>query len=138
MDEKVQATDGTSDEKSSATKRVRPVKMVNVKIVYREGHAALVEFQEKGELKRVVVASKAVDGKQEGKISKDDLEAGAAYGDDFTQVDGVGPELVHELRRIGVWVKADLVGKNSQVRNAIQQAYVVPLFNALLTFAKED
>ena len=112
--------------------------MVNVKIVYREGHAALVEFQEKGELKRVVVASKAVDGKQEGKISKDDLEAGAAYGDDFTQVDGVGPELVHELRRIGVWVKADLVGRNSQVRNAIQQAYVVPLFNALLTFAKED
>jgi predicted flap endonuclease-1-like 5' DNA nuclease len=111
--------------------------MVDVKIIHRDGHAALVEHIVKGEPFRVVVPSVAVEGKQTGKVAKSELDAGHSYGDDFTQIDGVGPELAFELKRIGVWVKADLIACKPQVRNAIQQAYVVPLFNALLEFAKE-
>ena len=138
MEAEVQNTDGSGDEKSSPRKRARPVKMVDVKIVHRDGHATLVEYVDKGEQFRVVVPTKAVEGKQVGKVAKTELEAGTAYGDDFTQIEGVGPELAYELKRIGVWVKADLVGKNRQVKNAIQQAYVVPTLKALLEFAKEE
>lgn len=93
---------------------------------------------DKGEPQRVIVPGNAVEGKQTGTIDKTELEAGLPYGDDFTKVEGVGPELVFQLKRIGVWTKADLIGRNPKVRNAIQQAYVVPLLKALLDFAKEE
>ena len=135
MDEEVQKKDGSGDDKSSARKRVR---YIDVKVIHREGHATLVEWVDKGEAKRAIVPSKAVEGEPTGRIDAKELAAGQPYGDDFTQAEGVGPELAHELKRIGVWVKADLAGKNRQVKNAIQQVYVGPLFSALHEFAKEE
>lgn len=111
-----------------------------VRIVHKEGHAALVEWVEKDVAMRAVVPRKAIEGEDHGwgKVDKKEIEAGMPYGDDFTQVEGVTPELVEELKKVGVWTKEDFLARSHLARRAIQQALVVPMFAALIKFAKED
>lgn len=116
--------------------RKRRRKLIDVKVIRQEGPANLVEWLEGDHLKRVVVPVEAVlDGP---KVDRAELDKGIEYGSDWTSVPGVDDRLVQELHRIGVWTKADLLAKSHLVRKAVQQAYVVPLVQALIEFAKED
>ena len=98
-----------------------------------------MEWDVKGEPMRVTIPVEVVSGmKQVGTLDKAELDAGMPYGDDFTKVDGVTPELIAQLKRNNVWTKEDMLARSHLVRSVIQQVYAVPLMAALLRFAKEE
>ena len=135
MGEEIQEKDGTSDAASGKGKRARRVKLVPVRVVHREGKAALVEWMDKGEPFRVIVPAEMAETK---KVPKDVLEAGYAYGEDWAQVEGVTPLLALELKRVGIWTKDDMRARSHLARAAVTRAFVPQMMKALLKYAREE
>ena len=138
MENEIQATDGGGDEKSSKSKRARPVKvkLVSVQVIHKEGEAALVQWTERGKLRRGIVPVSSV--KDEADVAADELAACLPYGDDWSQVAGVTPGVVKALKDYGIWTKADALASPRHVREALVVGYVPVTAAALMEFVKEE
>ena len=138
METEVQETDGRGDEKSGKSKRARPVKvkLVSVQVIHKEGEAALVQWTERGKLRRGIVPVSSV--KDEVDVTADELAACLPYGDDWSQVAGVTPGVVKALKDYGIWTKQDALASPRHVREALVVGYVPVTAAALMEFVKEE
>ena len=138
METKVQETDGGGDEKSSKSKRARPVKvkLVSVQVIHKEGEAALVQWTERGKLRRGIVPVSSV--KDEADVAADELAACLPYGDDFSKVKDVTPGIVKALKDYGIWTKADARANPRHVREALMVGYVPVTAAAIMEYVKEE
>ena len=109
--------------------------MVPVTLVYAEGKAALVQWVERGKMKRAIVPAGAV---KDGEIDAVELEAGLPYGEDWTQVKGVNAAVAEELRKRGVWTKEDALSNGRYVHDAVIVGLVPPTLQAIMDYARED
>lgn len=135
MEDEIQKTDGAGDEPSGKSKRPRSVKKVQVTVVHTDGAAALVQWVERGKLKRTIVPAESVAG---GAVPADELEAGLPYGDDFGSVKGVTAAVVEMLKSYGIWTKADARANPRHVREAVMTGYVPATVAAIMEFSQED
>ena len=137
MDEIIQETDGKSDGESSKGKRARAVKvkLAAVKVVHTEGEAALVQWAERGKLKRGIVPAASVEDDQ---VAASELEACLPYGDDFSKVKGITAGVVKALKENGVWTKADAMANPRRVHEALMIGYVPTTADAIIEFSKEE
>ena len=117
----VQETNGRRDEGSGEGKRPRP-KLIAVKPFPTNGPTTLVEWEAGNDLFRAYVPTEAV---VNGKVSVDDLEAGAEYGvrwERFLTVSLTPLDLAKLFRRRGIWTLEDLKQKSVQVKIAPLEA----------------
>ena len=136
MEETIQEKDGTGDDKSSKSKRARPVKMVAVQVIHKEGAAALVQWAERGDLQRgIVPAESVVDNKE---VAADELAACIPYGEDWSMVAGVTPGVVKTLKENGIWTKADALASPRRIREALIIGYVPATLESIMQYAKEE
>lgn len=135
MDTEIQETDAKGDGQSSESKRARPVKMTQVKVVHIEGEAALVQWHERGKKTRGIVPVASVKGDQ---VAADELKAALPYGDDFSEVKGITAGVVKALKNHGVWTKADALASPQRVREAVMIGYVPVTIDAIMEFSKEE
>lgn len=100
-----------------------------VTIVRRKGESLLVEYQEDGRLKRVLVPATAVS--ETGEISAEVVEMGIPYGEAWAsmiQVNTVTAEDIEDaLHRSGVWTADDLRKHPQAAVGALQQVYGIQL-----------
>ncbi len=136
MEKEIQETNGRGDEESSKSKRARPVKMVAVQVIHKEGEAALVQWTERGKLRRGIVPVSSV--KDEADVAADELAACLPYGEDWSQVKGVTPGVDKALKDYGIWTKADALASPRHVREALVVGYVPVTAAALMEFVKEE
>ena len=111
------------------------MKMVVVKVIHKEGEAALVQWTERGKYIRGIVPVVAV---KDGQVAADDLAAALPYGDDFSKVKGVTAEVVKALKNHGVWTKADALASPRRVREAVMIGYVPGTVQAIRAFSEEE
>ena len=138
MEETIQEKDGAGDDKSSKSKRARPVKvkLIAVQVIHKEGAAALVQWAERDDLQRgIVPAESVVDG---GKVAADELAACIPYGEDWSMVAGVTPGVVKTLKENGIWTKADALASPRRIREALIIGYVPATLESIMQYAKEE
>lgn len=107
-----------------------------VKVVKSDRQSALVEYQENGQTKRVIVpASVAIDGV----VDDNDLALGIPYGIAWANLvkPSTTPQRIEtELHRAGIWTAEDALKNAAAVQGAIQAAYSVD-FSTIMKIAKE-
>ena len=102
-------------------KQERKPKTVAVRVVGQKGKSALVEWEAEGDLCRAYVPASEVEGDRCG---EDVLARGVPYGVPWEDLVGpVAPEAVgKQLRRRGIWTRADIEKDIQGVRRAINEA----------------
>ncbi len=116
---------------------------MRVRVLQRKGHAALVEWQdEAGCLRRATVPARVLQGDE---AEAGDLEMGIVYGLPWEELLGaprVTPErIAAELRRHGIWTRADLRARPNVALAALQSAYgldLAALMRAAEAYEKEN
>lgn len=110
--------------------------MIAVTLVYQEGEAALVQWVERGKLKRTIVPHSSMQG---GKVPADELAAGLPHGEDWAKaVKGVTPLVAKTLKNYGIWTKEDALASPRHVREAVMTGYVPVIVEAIRKYAEED
>jgi hypothetical protein len=139
MAETIQEKDGAGNGASSKSKRARPVKMAEVQVIHKEGAAALVQWTERGNLRRGIVPVESL-GKADGKptVAVDELKACLPYGEDWTKVKGVTPGVVKALKDYAIWTKEDALANPRHVREAIVVGLVPATVEAFMKYAEEE
>jgi hypothetical protein len=111
--------------------------MINVKIIQRQSHSALVEWRENNKLRRATIPTRTIFDDQ---VSKYDLDLGIPYGLEWSELIklSASPEqLEQELRRVGIWTAEDVLHNADKVRGAIQATYGVDLGKIMRVAKKE-
>ncbi len=111
------------------------MKLVAVQVVHQEGEAALVQWDERGKLKRTIVPAASVKDEQ---VPADELAKGLPYGDDFSKVKGITAGVVVALKNHGVWTRADALASPRRVRESLMIGYVPATADAIMEFSKEE
>jgi len=96
---------------------------VIVKIIQRQGQAALVEWIDDGVTRRSTVPSAVI---QKRRVPTAELKRGIPYGEPWEELIELKatPEiLAAELRRRGIWTVEDLQANPEIARGAIMDAY---------------
>jgi len=103
-------------------KKERKPKRIAVRVVAQEGKSALVEWEAEGDLCRAYVPAAKIEG---GQCDEDTLAAGIRYGVPWEDVidaalsrESVGKQ----LRRHGIWTRADIEKNMQGAQRAINQA----------------
>ncbi len=109
--------------------------MTQVKVVHEEGEAALVQWAERGKLKRGIVPAASV---KDAEVAASELAACLPYGDDFTKIKGITAEVVAALKNHGVWTRADALASPRRVRESLMIGYVPATADAIMEFSKEE
>lgn len=121
-------------EEKREEKRKQP-RQVPVKVVLYNGHAALVEWLEKGQAARGLIPREEI---RDGKAGADVLDASAPYGVPWAQLlekEGVRttPEAVEaELHRRGIWTAEDIEGNLGAAQTALMAALGLDIQRLLL------
>lgn len=121
-----------NDESYIASEPVLPVRVLQI-----DGQAALVEWTLVGDIYRAVVPVSRISA---GYVRKKDLDAGIPFGipwQDFEPAGFSGAKLARELRRAGIWTRADL-DANPRVVIGVLQALYQSDVSALRNFAKQQ
>lgn len=93
-----------------------------IRIISHKGPTALVEWTIKGDYFRAYVPIEVI---VDGKVSEDELTAGAGYGVRWEEILSIRitPEAVaRQLRRLGIWTSEDLRKAGDKLRMAIWEA----------------
>ena len=95
---------------------------MKVQIIARDGDAVLVEYEQDGKPRRVVVPKDVVHGTQ---VSKENLDASIEYGVGLNIVleFPTAAQFIEKLNARGVWTNEDLLQNMATVR-AILNEYV--------------
>ena len=104
---------------------------VIVKIVQRQGQAALVEWTDNGVTRRSTVPASVV---EKGRVPTAELRRGIPYGEpweDLIELHATPATLAAELRRRGIWTVDDLQANAEVARGAIMDAYGCELAHLL-------
>ena len=109
--------------------------MTAVKVVHEEGEAALVQWDERGKLKRGIVPAASV---KDAEVAASELAACLPYADDFSKVKGVTAGVVVALKNYGIWTKADALASPRNVREAVMTGYVPATAQAIREYAEEE
>lgn len=100
---------------------------ISTKKLRRKGSAVLLEYQQDGETKRVIVPASEVEYAQEenGKIlvSEEILDQGIPYGvpwELIIPVHKISPEdIARNLRSLGIWTYQDVLKNPEAIMNAV-------------------
>lgn len=127
-------TESRRTESKAQSRRREPVR-ARLIADYERGKS-LVEFEEDGDLRRVVIPRKGLDP-SDGVVDVDPevLRNGEAYGDPFEDMLSVSisPEsIARELRRNGIWTADDL----SKMPKQLQGAFYAALSNDVQNFIR--
>lgn len=101
-----------------------------VRIVSKNGAAAVIEWLDAGQPRRSIVPLRAVREAAPGVFDVENPEHGAAYGEPWAQMMhfSVTPEQVEDaLHNYGIWTYADLQRNHMQALAAIQSLYAQDL-----------
>ena len=104
---------------------------IKVKIIQQKGQAALVEWIADDGLHRATIPADTI---IKGQVASDELEYGIIYGEpweELIEISATPETIAAELRRCGIWTKADLEARPQQALSAIQAAYGVGLADLL-------
>jgi len=107
-----------------------------VKIISRNGEAAVIEWVEAGRAERSVVPHRAIREVAPGILEVDHPEEGAPYGARWSKMINfsVTPEAVEKaLRDYGIWTVEDLHRNHIQALAAIQSLYAADLGQLIKT-----
>lgn len=113
---------------------------MNVRVVQRQGDAAMVEWASGEDLRRAIVPAAEVS--PAGDVAETVLEQGIPWGLSLeTALMGgfraVGPvAIIRALRQRGIWTAADVQKRSGEVFGAIQAAYGVDLQSVLVLAAR--
>lgn len=132
----VQKTDRDGDEKSDSKKRVRSVtqkQLIPVKAIEQQGKSVLVEWLDDGRIRRCIIPQ----ARTGTEVGADVLSAGVAYGEKWSEIEGVNDDLEQELYRQGIWGKSDLLKLSHRARGAVERILCAPVVSKLLRFAQE-
>jgi len=102
-----------------------------VKIIKRQGQAALVEWTDDGVTRRSTVPSAVI---QKRRVPTAELKRGIPYGEpweDLIELHATPETLAAELRRRGIWTVEDLQENAEVARGAILSAYGCELAHLL-------
>lgn len=109
------------DEKEK--KQERKPKQVAVKVVAQKDQSALVEWAAGDDVRRAYVPAGKIEG---GRCDLETLEAGIPYGapwEDLVDLSGLTPQAVaRQLRRHGIWTRADIERNMQGAQRAINRA----------------
>ena len=111
--------------------------MIDVKILQQSGHSVLVEYLEKGKLKRATIPPDTI---KEGQVSQYSLKLGIPYGLPWAELITLkaSPErLQEELHRIGIWTAEDALQNAQGVLGAIQATYGTDM-SKIMAIAKKE
>lgn len=101
-----------------------------MKIIKKDGHSQLVEYQEKGKTKRVILPR-----------GEDDVNLGIPHGFPFADVlkdkvcKGMAERIEDELHKAGIWTAKDALSNPAGVQGAILSAYAID-YSFILQVAK--
>ena len=111
------------------------VKLVTVQVIHEQGAATLVQWAVKDDLQRGIVPTESV---ADNEVSAAELEACLPYGEDWSVVAGVTPEVVKALKNYAIWTKADARANPRHVREALMVGYVPVTAAAIMEYVKEE
>ena len=103
-------------------KKERKPKQVAVRVVEQRDKSALVEWEAEGDLCRAYVPAAKIEG---GQCDEDTLAAGIRYGVPWEDILGEMPSgetVGKQLRRHGIWTRADIEKNMQGAQRAINQA----------------
>lgn len=103
-------------------KKERKPKRVAVKVIEQKDQSALVEWSVEGDLCRAYIPAAKVEG---GQCGEDTLAAGIPYGVPWEDVISTAPTreaIGKQLRRHGIWTRADIERNMQGAQRAINQA----------------
>ena len=109
--------------------------MTTIKIISKRGASALVEYDDKGQLKRATIPQADI---VDNEVSSYKLKMGIPHGLDWAKLITLQatPELLEQnLRRAGIWTADDALNNAPKVLGAIQATYQLDL-GKLLQAAK--
>lgn len=101
-----------------------------MKIIKKDGHSQLVEYQEGGSIKRVILP-----------LGEDDVNLGIPHGFPFADLlkekvcEGMAQRIEDELHRAGIWTAKDALAKPAAIQGAILAAYAID-YSFILQLAK--
>lgn len=107
---------------------------VHVRLVHSDGVAALVEWLDCAGIHRAVIP--AVEVGPGRNVPDYVLDAGVAYGEKWSAIEGVTEELEQALYNRGIWTRGDMLVKSQLARQAVQKVMVVPVVVKLLEAAR--
>lgn len=98
-------------------------KSIAVKVIAQEGQSALVEWTTEDDAHRAYVPHEKI---EDGECPEDALRAGIPYGapwEELIDLSGLTPQAVaRQLRRHGIWTRADIERNMQGAQRAINQA----------------
>ena len=103
-------------------KKERKLKQVAVKVIARKDQSALVEWEAEDDLCRGYVPAARIEG---GQCDEDTLAAGIRYGVPWEDVIDAAlskESIGKQLRRHGIWTRADIEKNMQGAQRAINQA----------------
>ncbi len=127
-------------EETKAAPPARRPELVKVRTVRREGVAVLVEWytgdKKDPQYHRGCVPPEEIQFDTADKLV---LDAAIPWGVPWDEVvPGVTPAVTNELRRHGIWTADDLLANAGKISLALQRSILLPLVNALKTFARNE
>jgi len=106
-----------------------------VTLIKRDGAAALVEWTDGERQRRGTVPIETVtpDG-----VDADVLAAAIPYGEPWADViEGIDPAAEQELKQRGTWTVDDVLKEPARAQNALQRAWVIPVFKEMVEYARK-
>lgn len=103
-----------------------------MRIIKTEGHSKLVEYQEEGKPKRVILP-----------VNEHDTNLGIPYGYDFANslkdfvCSDMAQRIENELHRTNLWTLSDILNNPAKVQGAILAAYAID-YSFILQLAKKE
>lgn len=114
---------------------------MNVKLIRRHGHSALVEWADADGMHRVTIPDAEV---IDSAVDPGVLAAGIPYGvpwEDCPLPEVTPADVARELRNRGIWTRADLEAEPMKAISAVQAAYGnvrAALIQAALDYERRD
>lgn len=98
---------------------------MEVKLLRREGHSALVEWFDGVEVRRGIIPVRLVDS---GYVEREELERAIPYGEaweELVELKATPELLARELRKVGIWTVEDLRQRPNEALAALMATYKV-------------
>lgn len=111
---------------------------MEVKIIARDGHSALIEWVDNGKLYRGILPIASIRG--DSYVTETELKRAAPYGIAWEEVvilKATSEQLAQNLRKRGLWTAQDVYGQPEQAQSAIMATYGID-YHTLLKIANQE
>ena len=111
---------------------------MEVKIIARDGHSALIEWVDNGKLYRGILPIASIRG--DSYVTKTELKRAAPYGTPWEEVvilKATSEQLAQNLRMRGIWTGQDVYDQPEQTQSAIMATYGLD-YHTLLKIAHRE